>query len=95
MMEEYKINYFPPGLFSDIQLSYEKHDKTCSSIPHLWLGHTGGKSCFGEQAECDNCQVVFYYEGLKEVELPEDFKYYCDCCYRALAKFVYEGLKDK
>jgi hypothetical protein len=91
--QTFEIKYFPDGIFPSILKDYEEHDKSCSSIPYMWLGYKGGFSSFGEQNDCDNCNVTFYYDGLKEVELPDEYKYYCDCCYLALSAIVY-GSKD-
>lgn len=86
----YEIKYFPPGLFENIKKDYEEHDKTCSSIPQMWLGHKGGISDMWSQGPCDGCDVWFYTEGLKWYEIPvEDGieeENYCDCCDRKRQK---------
>lgn len=90
-MTEYSI-YISERVFDSIKADYEAHDKSCASIPHLWCGSHGGFSCFNEQAECDGCQVTFYWDGLRE-GLPstgedgyEVDTHYCDCCMRRLEK---------
>lgn len=97
-MTEYEIKYFPPGTFENVLKDYEEHDKTCSSIPHLWLAHKGGFTDIWELQDCDSCRVTFYTDGIKhrfefDVDGEEYNAYYCDCCNRRL--YDYEDEEDK
>lgn len=86
--EEYLNNF--KGLFPNILQDFKDHDKSCSSLEHLWLGHTGGFSDLWSQAECEECTVAFYYEGLYLTDewdpiIGEVYSsYYCDCCRRKI-----------
>lgn len=90
-MTEYSV-YISELVFDSIKADYAAHDKSCSSIPNMWLGSKGGFSCFNEQENCDGCKVTFYWEGLHEngFILDEDGyeaeAYYCDCCNRKVNK---------
>lgn len=89
-MTEYEIKWFPPGIFSHILIQYQEHDKTCSSIPQMWLGHKGGVSDMWSQMDCDGCGVTFYTEGLNWYDGSDDGEIdetnYCDCCDRKRQK---------
>lgn len=80
----YEIKNFPPGLFENIAKDYVEHDKTCSSIPHMWLGHKGGVSDMWSQGPCADCDVWFYVDGLKWYEGSDDGEIdeysLCNCC---------------
>ena len=52
------------GAWDSVKKDITSHDPTCESLKHIWCGRTGGLSAFGEQSECDDCEVTFYNEGL-------------------------------
>lgn len=84
-----------PGAWRRIKDAIVAHDKTCSSLVHVWAGHTGGVSSFAELGECGDCDVTFFVDGLTggyppgwqagdtvEVDEEGDPVDLCDCCAR-------------
>lgn len=59
-----KSYYDRPGLFDRVKRDILAHDQTCASLPDLWLARAGGVSCPSDMADCDDCGVTFYNEGL-------------------------------
>lgn len=88
-MTEYSVN-MPEEAFDTVKADYQAHDKTCSSIPNLWIGRKGGFSDMWSQGPCDGCDVWFYIEGLKWYEGSGtdgvDEQSFCDCCDRKRQK---------
>lgn len=85
-----------PGAWPNVKDAIVTHDKTCSSLEHVWAAFTGGVSGFGEQADCLDCGVTFLVDGLTgayapggsegdapEVDADGDPVDLCDCCGRA------------
>ena len=82
------------GAWDSIKKAIVDHDSTCNSLKWVWTGRTGGVSAFGEQNDCDDCDVTFYNEGLmgqyapgwKTGDFVEETNEYraqlCDCCGR-------------
>jgi hypothetical protein len=88
--QTFEIKHFPEGIFPNILKDYEEHDKSCSSIPHMWLGHKGGVSDMWSQTDCDDCGVCFYIDALIWIEGSVtdeiDDQNLCDCCNRKRQK---------
>lgn len=71
-------------MLNSCRKAWDEHDKTCTSLPHLWLGRKGGVSCPSDLDDCDGCGVTFFHEGLTCTDYDaDDLEYLCDCCRRA------------
>ena len=74
-------------LFENIREAWDEHDKTCTSLEHLWLGRKGGVSCPSDLTDCGVCGVTFYNEGVTNTNWDSkdpdaDWDYRCECCSR-------------
>lgn len=94
MTSQYINPHMHDKVFDYIKKAYEDHDKSCSSIPEMWLGCLGGFSSLNEQAMCDGCEVSFYWDGIKEIETEDTNWFFCDCCFRNIKDKVMKNGKD-
>lgn len=82
-------------LFDSVRKAWDEHDKTCTSLPRLWLGRKGGVSCPSDLTDCTGCGVTFYNEGVTWVTWDdpdaEEDVYLCDCCQRGRESATTEG----
>ena len=72
-------------LFDRIRKDWDAHDKTCKSLPDLWLGRRGGVSCPSDLTDCDKCGATFFNEGVTDLnwDRPDaEPDYRCECCRR-------------
>jgi hypothetical protein len=74
------------GLLDSVRRHWDAHDKTCKSLPHMWLGRKGGVSCLSDFTDCSGCEVTFFWEGLtftnEDDPAADADEYLCECCLR-------------
>lgn len=76
-------------LLSTVRANWDAHNKTCTSLPHFWLGYRGGGvTCLSDVTDCDTCHATFYLDGLTFIPVPgdDDGRYLCECCQRSRRK---------
>jgi hypothetical protein len=78
------LNY--DRLLDSVRRDWDAHDKTCESLPHMWLGYRGGVSCISDWESCYDCGVLFSLDGLiwvnwKDTDAGEELRF-CECCLR-------------
>ncbi len=77
-------NYLDNPLgFSSTQEDIRSHDPECKSLKYVWMPRTGGVTALGDIADCQRCEVTFYWEGLHSGDFddcPRSNHWYCACC---------------
>lgn len=74
------------GAFTGQADAIRAHSSTCSSLRDAWLPRRGGRTAFGDIAECQRCEITFFWEGLRTAfdECPYSNHWYCVCCRAAI-----------
>lgn len=62
-----------PGAWDSVKDAILEHDKTCKSLPYIWLARAGGISSPMDLGTCDDCGVTFFNEGIMG-QYPPDWK---------------------
>ncbi|NUS13455.1 MAG: hypothetical protein HOY69_18975 [Streptomyces sp.] len=58
------------------------HDPNCRSLNRAWTPRARGSVCPSDLADCEDCDVVFFIEGLGLYEINGEDTELCDCCAR-------------
>ena len=53
-----------PGAWDHVKQEIRDHDKDCRSLPDIWTARTGGVTGLSDIDRCDDCEVMFYTEGI-------------------------------
>jgi hypothetical protein len=71
-------------LLPGIQERHDAHDATCQSLRWYWWGRSGGVTALGDVSGCDDCDLMFWNEGVVFVDggpAGDDLDL-CACCAR-------------
>lgn len=74
------------ALFPYVRAAYDAHADNCESLQWFWFGHHGGVAALSDLSTCDDCDVMFWNEGLALVDDHNGFDgdelWLCGCCAR-------------
>lgn len=70
------------ALWTDRRDELLAHDQGCPSLTYAWYPRRKGSVCPSDLSNCEDCNVVFFYEGLGLYETTHGDVELCACCAR-------------